>query len=96
MGLLQVANWRNPGWLTEKQFKCCADLFDGTDPSFGTDDFREFLTEELWSYLAREYGKKVPEIENERCDSKAQNFLRRLNLIRNALYTIHATFNENR
>jgi len=43
MGLVQVANWRNPGWLTEKQLKCCENLFDNADPQFGTDKFREFL-----------------------------------------------------
>ena len=93
MGLLQVANWRNPGWLTEKQLKCCQDLFDGIDPAFGNDEFREFLAEELCSYMAREYAKKIPEIEDLKCTSENQRFFRKLTLVRNAVYTLHTAFN---
>ena len=93
MGLLQVANWRNPGWLTEKQLKCCQDLFDGIDPAFGNDEFREFLAEELCSYMAREYAKKIPEIEDLKCTSEAHKFFRKLTLVRNAVYTLHTAFN---
>jgi len=92
MGLVQVANWRNPGWLTEKQLKCCEDLFDNEDPQFGTHKFREFLAEELCSYMAREYSKKIKDIEEGKCDSKAQKFLRKLTMIRTATYALHTAF----
>ena len=93
MGLLQVANWRNPGWLTETQLKCCQDLFDGTDSAFGNDQFREFLAEELCSYMAREYAKKIPEIEDLKCTGDTHKFFRKLTLVRNAVYTLHTAFN---
>jgi len=95
MDLVQVANWRNPGWLTKKQLKCCEDLFDNADPQFGTDKFREFLAEEICSYMAREYSKKVRDLEDKKCDSNAQKFIRKLTMIRTAIYALHTALNKN-
>ena len=77
----------------EKQLKCCQDLLDEANPAFGNDKSREFLAEELYSYMAREYAKKIHELEDLKCTSENQMFFRKLALARNAVYTLHAAFN---
>jgi hypothetical protein len=64
------------------------------DPEFGTDKFREFLAEEICSYMAREYAKKSSEFEGKPCGKDARSFFSKLALIRNAIYTLHTALNQ--
>ena len=90
MGLFQYKNWRNPAWLTKKQESVCKDLFDKDDPLFGTDQFIEYLAEELLAYMCREYGKLSTD-DISRDELKIHHT--RLALLRNTLYTLHTALN---